>query len=164
MLEPKIIVNLTALEELTKNYPVESGAARTARLTEVLQFLEGKIKPLTPEGAGPIHIRDTMFGKVTQMGESIQGIFGTPAIYGEPLEFGTKPHFPPIDPIRHWVERKLGVSGKEARSTAFLIARAISRRGTAGAHMFEKGYDISESAIIGILEQIPEDIIRRIQE
>ena len=84
----------------------------------------------------------------------------SPAIYGESVEAGTKPHFPPVAPIRHWVERKLGITGKEAGSVAFLIARAISKRGTKGAGMFEKSFDENEAAVIRILEMIPADIIR----
>ncbi len=134
------------------------------RMTEALLLLERAVKPKTPEGAGPIHIRDTMHGKVTQMGESTHGIFGTPAVYGESLEMGTKAHFPPVDPLQHWVEKKLHITGKAARSVAFLIARAISRRGTKGVHMSEKGFAEQEAAIIRILEHIPEDIVKGMQK
>jgi hypothetical protein len=41
------------------------------------------------------------------------------------IEFGTAPHFPPVDKIRAWCGRK-GIP----ESAAFPIARAISERGT----------------------------------
>src|SRR4030042_799394 len=141
----KIKVDLTGLEGLIKRYPEASEQARRSRLTEALIRREAAIKRLTPEGAGPIHIRDTIFSHVGIRGESVWGMIGTPAIYGESLEYGTKPHFPPVAPIRFWVERKLGLMGKEAQSAAFCIARAISKRGTKGAHMFEKGFDTNEA-------------------
>jgi len=162
VLEPKIIADLKDLEGLTKKYPDESRQAREAKLTEALLLLERAIKLKTPEGAGPMHIRDTIFQKTGMRGESVWGMIGTPAVYGESLEYGTKPHFPPVDPIQHWVEKKLGISGGATHSVAFLIARAISRRGTKGAHMFEKGTEEQEAAVIRILEQIPEDIVRRL--
>ena len=162
MLEPKIIANLTNLEKLTKEYPEVSRNARVARVTEALQFLESAIKQITPEGAGPMHIRDTMFGKTVVQGDVVYGQFGTPAIYGASLEYGTSPHFPPVAPIQFWVEKKLGISGSEAKGVAFCIARAISKRGTPPAHMFEKGFASSEAAIMGILNEIPDDIIRRL--
>ena len=45
--------------------------------------------------------------------------------------------------LQIWVERKLRLTGKEAEIAAFTIARAIGRRGTKGAHMFQKGFDAS---------------------
>ncbi len=160
--EVKIKVDLKELEALTKRYPEASATARRRRLMEALLLLEAAIKRLTPEGAGPIHIRGTIFSQVVPRGESFWGQVGTPAIYGESLEYGTKPHFPPIAPIRFWVEKRLGLMGREAQSAAFCIARAISRRGTKGAHMFEKGFEMNEARVIGILERIPEDIVKAV--
>jgi hypothetical protein len=34
---------------------------------------------------------------------------GTPVEHGDYLEFGTRPHFPPLEPIKRWVENKLNV-------------------------------------------------------
>lgn len=59
-------------------------------------------------------------------------------VYAAPVETGAKPHFPPTEALLLWVKQKLGVRNeKEAKSVAFLIARAISKRGTKGAHMFD---------------------------
>ena len=164
MLEPKIKADLKSLETLTQRYPEESRTARISRITEALLLLEKVIKRKTPEGGGPIHIRDTMFGKPSLHGDVVYGTFGTPAIYGASLEYGTKPHFPPVSPLQFWVERKLGISGKEARGVAFAIARAISVRGTKGVHMFEKGFEENKSAIMAILNEIPADIVRQMQD
>ncbi len=47
------------------------------------------------------------------------------------LEFGRSPgSFPPVDVIREWVERKLGVSEDESKGVAFVIARKIANEGT----------------------------------
>lgn len=158
----RIIADLKALERLTKRYPEESGRARRGRLTEALLLLEAAVKAATPEGAGPIHIRDTVHSLVTQRGEAFWGLVGTPAIYGEPLERGSKPHFPPVAPIRFWVEKVLGKTGREAQSAAFCIARAISRRGTKPRQMFERGFETNEQRVIAILEQIPADIVKAV--
>jgi len=163
MFETKLKVDISSLEELTKEYPEASREARVSKLTEALMLLERVVKQGTPHGAGPIHLRDSIHGKVSFSGQKVVGILGTPMQHGEPVELGTRPHFPPVGPIQHWVEVKLGYSGKEAASVAFLIARAISRRGTKGKHMFEKGFEKSESTIIRILEEIPADIVRRLQ-
>lgn len=167
----KIIVHLKALEDLTRRYPEASAKAREARLTEALLLLEATIKHLTPQGAGLLgHIRDTIFQKVNFYGESVWGTVGMGGqafVYGEPLEYGTNPH--PVSEegqksIRLWVEKKLHLSGKEARSAAFCIARAIGKRGTKGAHMFEKGFEMREAKVKEILEKIPEDIVKAVSE
>lgn len=159
-METKISVNMQSLKELTRKYPDASQTARISRITEAMLLLEREVKLLTPVGAGPIHFRDTIFQKVSTAGQAVAGILGSPAQYGEPLEYGTKPHFPPVAPIQHWVEKKLGIEGKEAGSVAFLIARKISKKGTAGVEMFGKGFIRNEAEVIRILEQIPGDIVR----
>ena len=158
----KVKVNLKEIEDLSKRYPEASKTARQGRLTEALLLLEREVKRLTPEGAGPIHLRDTIFQKVEMYGESAWGQVGTPAIYGESVEYGTKPHFPPIAPLIFWVEKRLGLSGKEAKSVAFAIARKISKKGTYGTHMFQYGFERNRAQIIAMLRQIPEDIVKAV--
>jgi len=47
------------------------------------------------------------------------------------LASGRKPgKFPPIEPIRGWVRRKLNVDESEVDGVAFVIARKIAREGT----------------------------------
>jgi hypothetical protein len=79
------------------------------------------------------------------------------------VELGTRPHFPPVAPIQHWVEKKLGYSGKEAKSIAYLIARSIWRRGTKGQKMFSRSFRDLESRIVGILNRIPDDIVAKLK-
>lgn len=50
---------------------------------------------------------------------------GTASKYAAAVEFGSKPHFPPIAPIERWAKIKLGQPG-----LGFLIARKISQKGT----------------------------------
>ncbi|MBU1067666.1 hypothetical protein KKE60_07745 [Patescibacteria group bacterium] len=162
MLEIKLKTNLSDLEDLTSEFPEASREARIARITEALNLLEREIKQRTPWGAGPIHLRDTIYPSGPHVqGNNVWGSIGTPLEHGEPVEYGTRPHFPPIAPIQFWVEKKLGLAGAEARSAAFLIARTISVHGTKGAHMFEKGFEAAESRVIRILENIPDDIVRK---
>ena len=159
-----IKVNLKELEAFIKRYPEASLFARRSRISEATLLLQREIMLKTPEGGGPIHLRDTIFSTIS-IGEPVWGMVGTPAIYGAAVEYGTKPH--PVskigqEAILFWVTKKLGLSGKEAKSAAFCIARAIKKRGTKGAHMFEKGFALSETRVIAMLKQIPEDIVRAV--
>lgn len=164
MLETRIIANLEDMERLTKLYPEISKDVRETKLTEALMLLERAVKLKTPEGAGPLHLRDSIFPKMSISGKKVKGILGTPLEHGTPVELGTKPHFPPVGPIQHWVEKKLGKSGTEAKSIAFAIAITIARRGTKGRFMFDKGFDENEAAVKRILESIPSEIIERIKK
>lgn len=65
--------------------------------------------------------------------------------YGEYLEQGTKPHFPPIDAIQKWIRVKKIVPRRDdqgklptEKQLAYLIARKISEDGTERTGLFEK--------------------------
>jgi len=47
------------------------------------------------------------------------------AEHGKYVEFGTPPHFPPVEELEGWAQRKLG-----DKKLAWAVAYAISRRGT----------------------------------
>ena len=160
-MDARISVDLKELEALTKRYPEESLKARRSRVSEVVLFLQRKIVLKTPEGAGPIHLRDTIFSALS-FGEPVTGTVGTPAVYGEAVEFGRGPAFPPIAPILFWVEKKLGLEGKEAKSAAYAIATVMSRSTRLGVHMFEKGFKENEAKVKEILERIPADIVKAV--
>jgi len=76
---------------------------------------------------------------VRRLTDQVVGEVGSNLGYAEYVHFGTRPHWPPRAPIERWVALKArrGVLdvGQSIKSTAFLIARAISRRGTK-AHPF----------------------------
>lgn len=54
--------------------------------------------------------------------------------YGPIIEYGRRPgaKMPPLLAIGLWLQRRLGLSAADARSRAFLVARAIKRRGLIG--------------------------------
>jgi hypothetical protein len=153
------------VDRLLSLFPEAVTEATVAKVTEAVKFLERVIKSDHdfPYGAGPLHLLQTIGTEVDISGRAIIGIVGTPAKYAEPVEYGTKPHFPPIEPIQFWVEKKLGIEGKEAKGVAFLIARKISVEGTEGAHMFEKTYNEYKPDVEKILDEIAEDALRRVE-
>lgn len=161
MYDIKIKSDMRALTRLTRLYPDISQDVREAKVTEAIMLLEAAVKKGTPWGAGPIHLRDSVHSKVSVLGSKVHGLTGTPMEHGEPVEHGTKPHFPPTGPIAFWVEKKMGLSGKDAERVAFLIARKISKKGTKGQKMFETAMTENESRVMAILAEIPGEIARR---
>lgn len=162
-MELKIFTNIKELEKLIAKYPQAAHDAQVSRVTEASEFMEGEIKDLAPVGAGPKHLRDTIFQKVNVFGQNVQGIVGTPAKYGEAVELGTRPHFPPVAPILFWVKKQLGLTGKEAVSVAHAIVRKIGKKGTNATPFFLYAVTRNEAKVIRILEQIPADIIKQVQ-
>ncbi len=69
---------------------------------------------------------DDMRLEIRQAAQSSSGYY-----YGRAVRGGTRPHFPPPAALVPWVEAILGVHGQRAKGVAFLIARKISRKGTA---------------------------------
>jgi hypothetical protein len=69
-------------------------------------------------------------GDITITDDNVEALVLANADYSSFVEFGTRPHFPPIDALKDWCEKVLGDAG-----LAWVVARAISRRGTL-AHPF----------------------------
>lgn len=72
--------------------------------------------------------------KATQA--SMEARVGTNLVphYGPDVEYGTRPHRPPISALKQWAKRKL-----HNEAAAYPIAKKIARRGTSGRHIFAKG-------------------------
>jgi hypothetical protein len=79
--------------------------------------------------------------------DGVIGVVGSPLNYAAPVEFGTRPHMPPVQPLAEWAQAKLGLSPEEARGAGFAIARKIARKGTEGAHMFGKALESTGSQV-----------------
>lgn len=81
----------------------------------------------------------------------ILGEVGTALAYALPVETGSKPHRPPIEPLIDWVTRKLGLRGKEARRRAHAIAGKIARDGTKANWMFRDGLGAAQAQVYEII-------------
>jgi hypothetical protein len=51
-------------------------------------------------------------------------------LYAPFVEYGTRPHLPPFDPIRKWVHEKFQLSGKKLDEVAAKVRWKIFRKGT----------------------------------
>ena len=72
-----------------------------------------------------------------------------PLVYAPVVELGRRPGSrpPPSSVIARWLQRK-GMSGKEAKQLAFVVARAIGRRGIRGKHILGGAIpDLKEMAV-----------------
>lgn len=119
-------------------------------------LVQREVVERTPRGvgaggglAGSISAREPELG----VGE-IVGVVGTPLVYAEPVELGTRPHFPPMAPLRDWVRHKLGKeTPEEIETVARAIQRKIGHHGTQGAFMFRQGLAATQDQVVRILTE-----------
>lgn len=129
------------------------------------EHLTGLLQQNAPVGGDGILRGSFGYGEIANdFGVQVQS--GTPLLYGQYVEFGTKPHWVPIDALERWVEAKLqphvlsvGVSfesgkavpvksgtrklkGNARQKAVQQLARAIqikiAKRGTTGQKYMEK--------------------------
>ncbi len=82
--------------------------------------------------------------------------------YANYVEFGTRPHFPPVAPLILWALRKFGVGVDEAYEIARGVQFRIAARGTEGVHMFRDAWQLGgKTKVQGFFRQVPVKAIRR---
>lgn len=132
-------------------------------MTEALLLLTREIKERLPVGVTGLLRGSVTHSIVTRIrGVEMAGKVYSPVSHAVPVELGTKPHFPPLEPLRDWVEKKLGVSKKESRGVAFLVARKIAAKGTAPQKDFETGFRENQAQVNSIFERGIERIRARL--
>jgi len=141
---------------------VEEELTAAAWKSELL--LEREAKELAPVGiGGGGGFKGSISAREPQvMAAAVLGVVGSPLSYAVPLELGTKPHMPPIEPLADWAQMKLGIPPDQARGVGFAIARKIARKGTEGAHAFERAFEASEPQVQRFFGQAGERIAERL--
>jgi hypothetical protein len=96
-------------------------------------------------------------------GIHVEGFVGSSLNYVQPVDLGTKPHFPPIDALTDWVASRFNTSSeKQARGIAFAIARKIALRGTKGKRVFPDVLSRLEPQLREIFTRAQDRIGRRL--
>ena len=134
----------------------------TPSVLEAQLLVEREVIERTPtSGAGTL--RDSIGAlPVTFSETAVSGEVGTALAYAQPVEVGSRPHFPPIAPIAEWARRALGKKPDEAKDVAWAIAVKISKEGSKGAFMFREGLAAAHAQVIEILGQGVERAVERI--
>lgn len=158
-------INLSEIDAFADKLYEFEGAVQAEQIYAMeagISVLEQAITVRTPVNFGTA--RQAWTHQITGTPANLLGEVFNPLEYALPLELGRRPgKQPPTSAIELWVTRKLGLSGSEARNTAYLIARAIGRRGTQGAFMLRDGWAEAEPIIIRLFEAIPEKAMARLQ-
>jgi hypothetical protein len=104
-----------------------------------VQITRSAVLPFAPVDRGFVR-KGIQTSVADSNAEGVLGRVFVPIGHALPMETGTKAFFPPVEPLIGWVQRRLGVSEKEARHVAFLVARSIAKKGIKGRRFFAQGW------------------------
>ena len=127
-------------------------------------LLERETQENTPIGVGGGGgLKGSISSREPQiLADTVIGEVGTPLDYAIPVEFGSRPHRPPVQPLADWAKAKLGVSDDEAEGVGWAIASKIAKEGTEGAFMFTNALDSARPQIEVIFAQARQRIVDRL--
>ncbi|URX63258.1 hypothetical protein KR767_04095 [Luteibacter anthropi] len=134
---------ITQLTTLWQQAPEIAGQEMLRAATEIDLLVQGELMQIMPRGVGGLHgagLTGAVFREEHLLDQGVTGMVATSQQYAEYVEVGTKPHAPPIQPLKDWVEVKLGIRGEEATGVAFAISRSIAKRGTRAQPVWQQTY------------------------
>ena len=154
MIEPTVLDVTVSSDEVARALrasPVLIDEEMVPAILEAQFLLEREIRENTPtSGAGTL--RDSIGSlPITFSPAAISAEVGTALAYAQPVETGSRPHRPPVEPLAEWVQRKLGKSPDEAKGIAWAIAGKIAKEGSKGVYMFREGLAQTQGQILEIL-------------
>jgi len=133
------------------------GDAMMDGLRKAALLVERDARRYAPVDTGQLRASITHEVRVEGLGaQTVIGVVGSNVVYAAAMEEGSRPHFPPPGALDAWAERH-GVNG-------FLVARAISRRGTKARRFLGRAFDENKPRIIRILEESVGGIARKANE
>ena len=159
------ITGAVELAEAFKKAPeiVEKVGARA--IIKATALLEREVKERTPFGVTGLLRQSITAQKPYRSGvDNMIGVVSSPLDYAVCVELGTKPHYPPIEPIKEWVLKKLGLPVVEIEPVARAIAWKIKAHGTKGTKMFARAFEANKGQVERILSVVPAQVAREIKK
>lgn len=129
-------------------------------MVEATALLEREVKDATPTATGLT--RGSIGSFITESPDGLLGVVGSAQPHVAYVELGTRPHFPPLEPIQDWVRVKLAISDEtDIEAAALAIARKIAARGTLGVGMFHRTWARLEPQVQAIFSRARDRIAAR---
>lgn len=142
------IIGLAKLQKKLTSIDTNAANLIKAQVLKSGLIIESAAKDKAPVDTG--RMRAAIETKVSNGGFTYE-VYPT-VNYAPAIEFGTRPHFPPPSALAGWARRH-GMSGKE-----YLIARAISRKGTKKRPFLFPAYEAEKDNFINGIKAIVKDL------
>lgn len=108
-------------------------------------------KKLAPVDTG--RLRASITPDVRVEGRQVIGVVGSNVLYAPYMETGTRPHWPPQAALETWARRH--------GTTAFVVARAIARKGTKARPYLQPAFEQNKDRIQEMIGETVGGIINR---
>jgi hypothetical protein len=143
-------ISFKGLNETVVNLTRISGQVKdtTEPMRQATLLVAGDARRNAPVDRGVT--RASIMPSVESRNNSTTGVVGSNQLSALYMERGTRPHWPPLVALETWARRH--------GTTAFLVARAISRRGTKARLFLQKALDTNQGRIV----QLFNDYIRKV--
>lgn len=129
-------------------------------MVEADQFLEREAKDRMPTASGIG--RASMFSSEQKLPYGAIGVTGSPLPHVAFVELGTRPHFPPIEPLQDWVRLKFGVPESQTYGIALAIARKIAARGTLAVGMYHRAFAAGKPMLERMVGEARDRVVARL--
>lgn len=106
---------------------------------------------LAPVDTG--RLRASITPSVKSSGNNVIGVVGSNVEYAPFMELGVRAHWPPIRALEVWSRRH--------GANAFLVARAIARRGLKARRYLQRAFSRNKDRIVSRFDKAIEEIVRR---
>jgi phage gpG-like protein len=90
-------------------------------------------------------LRASITPDIRAFGGEVVGVVGSNVIYAPFQELPVRPHWPPLAALETWARRH--------GTTAYVVARAIARRGLPGKRFLQRAFEDNREKIKEILEK-----------
>ncbi|RMD70287.1 MAG: HK97 gp10 family phage protein [Cyanobacteria bacterium J149] len=134
------VEGLDKLEKALQIAPKKTLIEMDKAVKSIVTLLEAEAKKATPVDRG------TLRSKIESKVKGLKGTVKAKTDYAVFVHEGTRPHFPHIKAIEGWA-RQHGIE-------PFLVARAISRKGTKARPFFEIAFKKSKGNIQKVLSKL----------
>lgn len=150
---------LGQLQRALEQAPAQATRALLTAMTRAVLLLQREVMDSLPSHSGLT--RASVGADAFVQGAGVLGVVGSSQPVAAFLEFGTRPHMPPVQALEGWVRDKLGLNGADARRVAFLVARKIARKGAPALKLFEKALAHNRGQINTLFETACADLARQ---
>jgi len=136
-----------------------SGSPMMTAMGQATLIVTRAARKNAPVDRGPL--RASIVPEVVQRDKIVTGIVGSNREYAPYLELGTRPFWPPWQPLYEWALRKLRGDQQGARALAAGARLAISRRGIQAKRFLQRAVEDNAARVRGIIEQALGRIVRQ---